>query len=374
MGRGPGAVEDMVGDPRMPNPLAPDLDHVLAQTGGLWEELRGARVFVTGGTGFFGCWLVETFLWANDRLELGARLVVLTRDQHAFGRKAPHLADHPAVTLHQGDVRTFELTAGAFSHVIHAATDSSPALADADRPRMFETIVGGTRRTLEFARRSGAKRFLLASSGAVYGRQPPDLTHVPEEYRGGPDPSNAGEVYAEGKRAAEMLCAVYADADLQPTIARCFAFVGPYQPVGAHFAIGNFIRDALQGGPIRISGDGTPWRSYLYAADLAIWLWTILLRGAAMRPYNVGSASSVTIEALAHVVADTFAPPLPIEVGRAATASASAERYVPAVARAETELGLRQTISLAESIGRTVGWHRAMRREADGRRKLVSTT
>jgi nucleoside-diphosphate-sugar epimerase len=265
----------------MRNPLAHDLDRVLAQTGGLWEALRGARVFVTGGTGFFGCWLLETFLWANDRLDLGASAVVLTRDARAFERKVPHLTAHPAVRLLDGDVRTFEFDGGHVSHVIHAATASSAAI---DPRLMFDTIVDGTRRSLELAHRCGASRFLLTSSGAVYGRQPHDLTHVPEDYAGGPDPANARQAYAEGKRAAELLCAVHADARLQPTIARCFAFVGPYLPLDAHFAAGNFIRDGLAGGPIRVSGDGTPYRSYLYASDLAIWLWTILLRGEPLRP------------------------------------------------------------------------------------------
>jgi dTDP-glucose 4,6-dehydratase len=344
----------------MRNPLAHDLDHVLAQTSGLWEELRGARVFVTGGTGFFGCWLLETFLWANDHLRLDASVVVLTRDGNAFGKKVPHLACHPAVTLRDGDVRTFKLTDGAFSHVIHAATSSGSTLTDRDRLLMFDTMVDGTRRTLEFARRSGAKRFLLTSSGAVYGRQPAELTHVGEDYAGGPDAADARQVYAEGKRAAEMLCAVHADAHLQPTIARCFTFVGPYLPLDVHFAVGNFIRDALQGGPIRVKGDGTPQRSYLYAADLAIWLWTILLRGAAVRPYNVGSAEALTIHELARAVARTFGPDLTIEVARQPIAPTAAERYVPDVTRAEAALGLRPTVSLADGIRRTVAWHKTL--------------
>jgi nucleoside-diphosphate-sugar epimerase len=351
-------VEDVVGMVTA-NPLARDLDHVLARMGGLWEELRGARVFVTGGTGFFGCWLLETFLWANDHHRLDASVVVLTRNGTAFAKKAPHLASHPAVTLHDGDVRTFEFMDGAFSHVIHAGTDTTPPLTNADRLRVFDSIVGGTRRTLEFARRSGARRFLLTSSGAVYGRQPAELTHIPEEYAGGPDPANAGLAGAEAKRAAEMLCAVHADAQLQPTIARCFAFVGPYLPLDDHLALGNFIRDALQGGPIRVSGDGTPYRSYLYAADLAIWLWTILLRGESARPYNVGSETAMSIADLAHAVARRFTPDAAVRIAGTGTAGRTIERYVPSTERARHDLGLTMTVDFDEALTRTVDWCRA---------------
>src|SRR4051812_8130409 len=337
----------------MPNPLARDLDHVLAQTGGLWDDLRGARLFVTGGTGFFGCWLLETFLAANDRLKLDASAVVLTRDPHAFQMSVPHLASHRAVTLLQSDVRTFEF-GGRFSHVIHAATDSGQPLAERDRLLMFDTIVEGTRRTLDFARRAGARRFLLTSSGAVYGRQPADLTHVPEDYAGGPDAANAAQVYAEAKRAAEMLCALHADSDLQPTIARCFAFVGPYLPLDMHFAIGNFIGDALQGAPIRVSGDGTPYRSYMYAADLAAWLWTILLRGHPMRPYNVGSEVAISIADLAHLVARKSGGALDVRIAGTPVAGAPPQRYVPSTARARSELGVDVTVPLEEALARAV--------------------
>jgi nucleoside-diphosphate-sugar epimerase len=315
-------------------------------------------VFMTGGTGFFGCWLLETFLWANDHQRLEASVVVLTRDGSAFARRVPHLACHPAVTLHDGDVRMFELTDGEFSHVIHAATYSGPTLDARDRLRMFDTIVGGTRRALEVARRSGSTRFLLTSSGAVYGRQPAELTHVPEEYGGGPDPTDPGHVYAEAKRAAEMLCAVYADAHLRPTIARCFAFVGPYLPLDVHFAVVNFIRDALRGGPIRVSGDGSPYRSYLYAADLAIWLWTILLRGQSMRPYNVGSEAAISIVDVAHAVARRFTPESPVRIAGTAASGERVERYVPSTARARNDLGVTMSVDLNEALTRTVDWYR----------------
>lgn len=341
----------------MRTPLAEDLDRVLAYTSGDWESLRGARVFLTGGTGFVGCWLLEAFLRANDRFGLGASVVVLTRDSARFAGKTPHLAGNPAVSVRNGDVRTLPSTTDSFTHVVHAAADGSPVVTHDDRLRMFDTIVTGTRRALDFACRAGAARFLLTSSGAVYGPQPPALTHVSEDYNGAPISTESAHGYGEAKRAAEMLCALYASGSLQPAIARCFTFVGPYLPLDANFAVGNFVRDALQGGPIRISGDGTPRRSYLYGADMAAWLWTILVRGDVCRPYNVGARREVTIRQVAEAVARCADTAGEIEMGSRPVPGAAPQRYVPDNTRAQ-ELGLRETIPLEEGIRRMIAWHR----------------
>jgi dTDP-glucose 4,6-dehydratase len=341
----------------MSNPLAEDLDHVLAYTGGLWDELRGGRLFITGGTGFFGCWLLETFTWAVDRLGLDTQAVVLTRNIDAFARKAPHLAHHRALSFYQGDVSEFTFPDGSFSHVIHAATEASAALNAYAPMAMIDTIVTGTRHVLDFARCAGARKLLLTSSGAVYGRQPSTLTHVGEDFSGGPDLTDPSSAYGEGKRLAELLTVLFSKrSGCECKIARCFAFVGPYLPLDIHFAIGNFIRDALAGQTIRINGDGTPYRSYLYAADLAIWLWTILFRGQSCRPYNVGSAHALSIAEVARIVAGAWEPSVEVSIARAPTPGVLAERYVPSVKRAENELGLREMIGLAEAIRRTCRW------------------
>src|ERR1035437_4037905 len=343
----------------MPIPVKPlpteDLDHVLAHTEGLWEELRGQRIFITGGTGFFGCWLLESFAWANDHLGLNASAVVLTRNPKSFAAKMPHLAGRSDLIFLEGDVRNFSFPSGTFTFVIHAGTTSS---APVEPQEMFGTIVDGTRRVLEFAASHGTRKLLFVSSGAVYGRQPSDMTHVPEDYPGAPDPLDPASAYGEGKRAAELLCVLAGQkSGFEIKLARCFAFVGPHLPLDAHFAIGNFIRDGMRGSPIQVRGDGTPYRSYLYAADLAIWLWTILFRGKSCHPYNVGSEEALTISQIANTVASAFQPARTVIIEKKPVPGAAAQRYIPSTKRAQEELGLQTRIKLKNAIEQTIFWH-----------------
>jgi nucleoside-diphosphate-sugar epimerase len=335
-----------------------DLDLILNETQTLWKEISNQHLFLTGGTGFFGCWLTESFLHINRTLQLNAHLTVLTRDPGAFARKCPHLAADPALTLLAGDVRTFSFPSGDFPFIIHAATEASVKQSTEQPLEMLTTIIDGTARVLDFAATHGARKLLLTSSGAVYGKQPPAITHTPEDYVGAPDPLNPANVYGVGKRASEQLCALNAHATgIEIKIARCFAFVGPHLPLDAHFAIGNFIRDALHNQPIAIAGDGTPLRSYLYAADLAIWLWTILFRAPSMQAFNVGSEEAINIRDLAHIVTATLDPALAIDIAKIPTPGATPAQYVPSTQRAQKLLGLKQHISLPEAIRRTAAWH-----------------
>ena len=223
----------------------------------------------------------------------------------------------------------------------------------------FDTVVEGARRVLELAALVRAEGFLLASSGAVYGRGPKSVDRVPEGHPEGPDPLWESAAYDEGKRASETLCGIYAKKRGVPAVvARIFPVIGPGMPLDGHHAAGNFIRDALAGGPIEIAGDGGPVRSYLYLADAAWWLWMALLDGRPGRAYNVGGEQPVTIAELAGLVAARLDPKPAVVVAKALGTEAPS-RHVPDLERTKAELKVRQRVPLEEAIGRTLAWGRA---------------
>lgn len=330
------------------NPLLPDLEQVLKQTEAIWPSLRDASVLLTGGTGFIGCWLLETLLHARQQLGLNTRVTVLTRSPGSFRAKAPHLAGHEAVRLCQGDVLDWTDPKTSFSHVIAAATTVSSASARTGEGDGYEEhTLAAVRRTLECARQSGAKRFLFLSSGAVYGSQTQTIEHVSED-----TPLEPNTPYGRAKLAAEQLCLeAMRQQNLGIIIARIFALIGPWQPLDAGYAVTDFIRDARAGRPIRIRGDGSTIRSYLYAADLAAWLWTLLLWGEPGEAYNVGSETALSVRQLAEEVRQVFNPDLTLAFEPSGTTPGGAPpRYVPSCRKISQFLGYGPLWDLSQSL------------------------
>jgi len=332
-----------------------DLDHIFSRLGETdWKFFANKRIFITGGSGYIGKWLLSALLYANQRMSLNCRIEVLTRSPDQFSISAPHIAHARYVTLRQGDVRSFDFPSGPLDIVVHAATD----VAVENKPiETFSTCVEGTSRVLEFARVSGAKDFLLTSSGAIYGKIPPAIPCVDEDYPGGPDPTSPASAYGEGKRVAEWLaCTQGLQTGLRVKIVRIYAQVGPYLPLDKQFAIGNFIADALAKRDITIRGDGTPLRSYLHAADTTIWLLAALIRGSPNRAWNVGGEDAISIYELARLVAKLLRAKSEIKILTKADTNRPAERYIPNVTRAKSELRLPSEISLHDAIIRTAHW------------------
>ena len=316
---------------------------------------QAPHYLVTGGTGFFGRALLRHWIALRVSGQPGSTVTLLSRNPSAFAALHPALARQPWLRLAQGDVcDRASLPRGiGFTHILHAAADSTvgPQLTPLQR---YDQIVNGTRNLLDLAVACGAQRFLLTSSGAVYGVQPPHLDQIPEDWHGIPDPLNPANAYGVAKRAAEHLCALYGQTHgIHTVIARCFAFVGPDLPMDVHFAIGNFIRDALWRDEITVSGDGSPLRSYLDQQDLAQWLLTLLEHGAAGQAYNVGSDQALSIAELAHLVRDIVAPNKKVHIHRATNESNGRNIYVPSIQKARNELALEVRVALVDAIKMT---------------------
>jgi dTDP-glucose 4,6-dehydratase len=320
--------------------------------------LKGKTLFVTGGTGFFGIWLLKSFLFANTHLRLNARLVLLTRSVGNFLFRFPEFGNNNALQFVEGDVKDFEFPEMDVNYIIHAASETSIQLHLEKPLEMLDTMVQGTRRVLDFAVYCRAEAVLFTSSGAVYGKQPPEISHLEETFNGAPPAYDAGATYAEGKRMAELLCSLYhKQYSLHVKIARCFAFVGPYLPLDGSFAIGNFIKDIIEDKDIVIKGDGTPVRSYMYAADLCVWLWTVLFNGKNIYPYNVGSDEAHTLRQIAGLVATYGKGSVHVQHGNTTSLSATS-LYVPSIERAKKELNLTVGIGLEKAIQQTVAFYR----------------
>jgi nucleoside-diphosphate-sugar epimerase len=347
----------------VPSRRAPagDLASILAASSQHFERLRGERIFVTGGTGFVGRWLMESLLGAHDLLGLGVRVSMLTRDPERFALLAPSVAMHPAVELVAGDVRTFEFGSERFDRVLHLAAETNTTLTNPEADVYVDVIVGGTRQVLDAAARAGVRNLLVVSSGAVYGRSQVHQGGIAEDAATAPDPADPSSAYGESKRLAELLAYDRARrGDYSVAVARCFAFTGPHLPVDSGFAIGNFIRDAAREGEIIVKGDGSPLRSYLYASDMAIWLWAVAVAGVSGRPYNVGSDESVSIGDLARLVARAVGENVSVRVLGDSAAIGAGSAYVPDVQRARAELGVSVTVPLRTAIDRSVAWHRGV--------------
>lgn len=296
-------------------------------------------IFLTGGTGFFGKSILS-MLKRGFCPEL--KFTVLSRNPDKFLADNPFFSGLQSVHFISGDVRNFQFPDQSFDYIFHAAAPTMAMPPGVER----DIILTGTRRVLDFASRGGTKKFLFVSSGAVYGPQPPDLDRIPEDF-----PCRPITEYGIAKYKAEQMCL---DSGVECVIARCFAFVGPYLNRNIHFAIGNFIRDCLAGQDIVIKGDGTPYRSYLYADDLVKWLFTILFEGHAGQTYNVGSDQAVSIRELAETVRRVLLSDSRIIIRGTPVSGQTPPRYIPDITKIRRELHVRLETGLEEAILKTI--------------------
>ena len=310
--------------------------------------MSGRSLLLIGGSGFFG----KSFLDAHRRGLLAPwsidRIIVVARSASALRSEHPALVGSDVALADLDAARATSLPAADF--VVHAASSTDARCYAQDPQGERANILSAAGNYVRLAERDHrSSRIVYASSGAVYGQQPAGLAELHEDFT----PGDAGELvahkrdYAEAKRASEELIAGLGSAGIRTSVARCFAFVGPYLPRDQHFAIGNFFADGLAGRPVRVQARKRVYRSYMHADDLVRWLMTLADAASPACPvYNVGSDEAVTVGDVAQIVAARYGvaaqvPPI---------TEPDVDRYIPSIARARSELGLDLGYDLASSV------------------------
>lgn len=331
-----------------------DLEYIFQNTKEIWEPFRGKTIFLTGGTGFFGKWLLESFIYMNEKLGINAKIISLSRNPEHFIEEYPFYNAHTSsVKFVKGDILTYDFKLDEeVQFIIHAATAASDSLNKNNPLLMMDTITLGTRNVLDFALTQPVEGFLFVSSGAVYGKQPFDVSNIQETDCFKIDINNSNAAYSEGKRIAELYCSTYFEKNNLPVkIARCFAFVGPYLPLDTHFAIGNFINNVIKNEDIVIMGDGSTTRSYMYASDLSIAIWKILLIGNNNKPYNVGVDKAYSLKEIASILKKNYGNQVQI---LNMNKDLPKNIYVPNVDTLINELRIKQFVQIEEAIQKTI--------------------
>lgn len=306
------------------------------------------NLFFTGGTGFFGKSILR--YWQNHSPKF-ERIFILSRNPEAFLASYADLLTDLNVNFIEGDILDISKINLdiKFDYIIHAATESSLG-SRINNFDLFSQIVRGTEEVLQFAVNHGCKKFLLTSSGAVYGIQPKNMEKIPEDYLGSINQLDPNSAYGIGKKAAEHLTILYANKfGFDYVIARCFAFVGEDLPLNAHFAIGNFLRDSINDRDLTVNGDGSPLRSYFNQNDLAYCLNLMLFMKTKYKVYNVGSDVKISIKDLAAMIRDKVNPRKKIIV-KAKRDSNLKNKYIPNVDRLRAEFFPDDFMHLDESL------------------------
>ena len=329
----------------------PHLQRLLAA----FERLDGSRILLTGGSGFVGKWMLQTAKIAQENSATQIEIVVPTRRLSADHVQTAIAIGCPNVSWVEGDFLNGALDLGHIDMIVHAATPASAQLNAENPAEMLRINVVAMESVLRYA--GNNKPLLFTSSGAIYGTQTQSVSHIAEGNVEPNPPSEQLNAYAQGKQMAEQLCRGAGDiGQCSPTIARLFAFGGEHLPRDTHFAIGNFIQNALDRQPIAIQGDGRARRSYLYGADMATWLWCALAHDGEKNaaPFHIGSEYSVSILELAQAVATVSVEVLnyvpKITVAKEVVLSESVHQYVPANSETRKRLQVFEWTSLERMI------------------------
>jgi len=265
------------------------------------DKVAGSNVLVTGGAGFLGSWFCDTLH------VMGANIVCVDNLVSGDMSNIAHLIGRDGFTFVNADLLEWKPDR-KFDYIVHMASIASPPLYMKHPIATLDCNILGTKKLLDLAREQNVKGFLMMSTSEVYGN-PPD-GHVPtaETFHGHVNSFGARSMYDEGKRAAEAYCySYYKEYGVPVRVARTFNTYGPRldskETSQYGRALVRFVKQALNGQPITVYGDGTQTRSFCYVSDQINGLFRLLLTpGLDGEAVNIGNPSEHSILELAELI------------------------------------------------------------------------
>lgn len=334
-----------------------DLGEIIDYADESLRSLDGAKILILGGTGFVGKWLLSTLDFAKRALNVRCELHVVTR----FSQKAKEELGFSDIELIEHDLSRSVLKLPNADYYIHAATPSVPSRGSGNPRQVANATLNGTLSIFGAVSESkNTKGILYLSSGAVYGQQSADQYLQPE--KSVKWPNSTLNSYGCTKLLSEiMFSQVQLETGVPISAPRLFAFFGPHISLNDHFAIGNFLRDARAGGPIRILGNPKTIRSFMYPTDLVINLLQLLVFPE-NRPINIGSAVPRTLLTVAEEMSSMFGE-LPIEL---LGSNLQASRYAPETEWIHSGKGHKPRVEFREGLLRWNSWLNQVSRSSQG--------
>ena len=317
-----------------------------------FESFDQSRLTILGGTGFIGKWLIESLDLIASELNLDFGLTLLTRDQVRARANFVELSKI-SINFIEFDFSHGPTVLPYSDYFINGATPSRLATGLADSVGVYSSTINATESIIKSATvYKNIPRVVNLSSGIVYGSQGMDVRNQAELDISILVDSPSG--YLNSKIHAEYLLSQASEGGLIENISpRLFAFLGPGVALNEHFAVGNFLRDALMGKRIEVQGNPETRRSYMYPTDLVNWLFLALGRPVDAA-FNMGSEVPISMSDLATLISKTtsgkdvvFKNPL-----------VAANNYVPSTSNFRKEYKVEETISLAEGLDRWLEWLR----------------
>ncbi len=309
------------------------------------------NVLITGVAGFLGSHLADAYLQRGDNV------VGVDDLSTSTGENIAHLQPEPRFDFIQADLcEGITRIERPPDLILHFASPASPQ--DYARAPIATLNVNGsgTERCCKLALANGA-RLIYASTSEVYGD--PLVHPQPERYRGNVNSLGPRSCYDEGKRFGEAMIAAYRRTHgLDARIARIFNTYGPRMRAGDGRVVPAFIKQALEGTPLTVFGDGTQTRSLCFVDDLVEGITALAaLERPAHEVVNLGSEFEVDVNEIARTIARLCGVTLTVE--QCPLPPDDPVRRRPDLARARAMLGWEPQTPLETGMRKTIEWFRA---------------